>query len=44
MKRFGTLVLWLAIALIGAWAYLTLAVKRGEHINSVYILIAAVCS
>jgi carbon starvation protein len=44
MKRLGTTLLWFAIALLGAWAYLTLAVKRGEHINSVYILIAAVCS
>jgi carbon starvation protein len=44
MKRLGTTLLWFAIALLGAWAYFTLAVKRGEHINSVYILIAAVCS
>ncbi len=42
-KTLGTLV-WLAVALAGAWAYLTLAVHRQEQINSAYILIAAVCS
>src|SRR5918996_6662562 len=37
-------VIWLAVALLGAWAYLVLAVRRGEQINSVYLLIAALCS
>jgi carbon starvation protein len=32
------------IALVGAWAYATLAVRRGEPINSIYILLAALCS
>src|SRR5213596_1448240 len=35
---------WLAIALLGAWAYATLAFHRGEKLNSVFILIAALCS
>jgi carbon starvation protein len=35
---------WLLVALLGAWAYLTLAFKRGEEINSIYILLAALCS
>ena len=35
---------WLAVALLGAWAYLTLALQRGEEISSVYILLAALCS
>jgi carbon starvation protein len=34
-------VIWLAIALLGVSAYATLALHRGEQINSVYILIAA---
>src|SRR5437879_4181466 len=35
---------WLVIALLGAWAYVVLATRRGEAVNSVYILIAALCS
>src|SRR5262249_30508558 len=35
---------WLAVALLGAWAYLTLALRRGEPINSAYILTAALCT
>ena len=38
------LIIWLAVALLGAFAYITLAVKRGEPVNSAYILIAAVCT
>ena len=36
--------LWFLLALVGAWAYATLAWRRGEELNSVYILIAALCS
>ena len=32
------------IALLGAWAYVTLALHRGEQINSVFILTAALCT
>ena len=42
-KAFSTL-LWLGVVLLGVFAYVTLAVKRGEHVNSAYILIAAVCT
>src|SRR5258706_1094412 len=35
---------WLIVALLGAWAYVTLALHRGEHINSIFILIAALCT
>src|ERR1043165_4443034 len=44
MKRTLSPLLWFAVALLGAWAYITLALHRGEHLNSVYILIAALCS
>src|SRR5882724_5605258 len=37
-------VIWLALALLGAWAYIVLATRRGEPVNSVYLLIAALCS
>ena len=44
MKKPLSLLLWIAVALLGAFAYVTLAVKRGEPVNSGYILIAALCS
>src|SRR6059058_2317111 len=44
MKKPISNLFWLAVALAGAWAYATLALHRQEHLNSVYILIAAVCS
>src|SRR5439155_23835698 len=36
--------LWGAVALLGAGAYATLALRRGEHISSAYLLLAALCS
>jgi carbon starvation protein len=35
---------WFLLALTGGWAYVTLALRRGEEINSIYILLAALCS
>src|SRR6201984_3438690 len=44
MKKVVANLFWLALAVVGAWAYATLALHRGEHVNSSYILIAAICS
>jgi carbon starvation protein len=44
MKKVALSLLWLLIALAGAWAYVTIALHRGEPLNSVFILIAALCS
>src|SRR5437867_8087036 len=44
MNKSVKYVIWLAIALLGAWAYLVLATRRGEPVNSAYLLIAALCS
>ncbi len=44
MKKTVALLFWIALALTGAWAYATLAFRRGESLNSVYILVAAICS
>jgi carbon starvation protein len=44
MRKFTLNLLWFGCALGGAWAYATLAWHRGEAINSVYILVAALCS
>jgi carbon starvation protein len=40
MKMLG----WLMVALLGAGAYAVLALHRGETLNSVYLLIAALCT
>src|SRR4029079_14466231 len=44
MKRAAGNLLWVLLALLGAWAYATMAWSRGEHLNSAYILVAALCS
>ena len=44
MKKFIANSVWLLVALLGAWAYGTLALHRGERLNSVFILIAALCT
>jgi carbon starvation protein len=44
VKKMCAPLAWLAVALLGSWAYMTLALRRGEEINSIYILLAALCS
>src|SRR5689334_16514658 len=44
MKKLAMTLFWLILAIAGGWAYATLAIHRGEALNSVYILIAAVCT
>src|SRR3989449_5563786 len=44
MKKVAVKIFWIGLALAGAWAYATLALHRGEQLNSAYILIAALCS
>ncbi|MDB6024199.1 MAG: carbon starvation protein CstA [Verrucomicrobiales bacterium] len=44
MKKTLPKVIWMLVALLGTWAYATIAFRRGEPINSAYILIAAICS
>lgn len=44
MKRFGTVLLWALVIGLGVAAYLTMALRRAEPINSAYILIAALCT
>jgi carbon starvation protein len=44
VKRVAATLVWLLLALLGAWCYATLALHRGERLNSAYILIAALCS
>jgi len=44
MKKTLSLLVWLVVAALGAFAYSTLALRRDEPINSAYILIAAICT
>jgi carbon starvation protein len=44
MKKAAATLIWFLVALLGAWAYFILARHRQEHLNSAYILIAALCS
>jgi carbon starvation protein len=36
--------MWILVAVLGAGAFMALASRRGEQINSIYILTAALCS
>src|SRR5215469_7717506 len=44
MKKLAAHILWFLIALAGAWAYAKIVLYHGEHLNSAFILIAALCS
>ncbi|MDN6633032.1 MAG: carbon starvation protein A, partial [Enterobacterales bacterium] len=42
MKNVRSGLIWLLVALIGAYAFGMLALSRGEHINAVWLVIAAI--
>ncbi|WP_145535943.1 carbon starvation CstA family protein [Yersinia thracica] len=42
MKNVKTVVIWLTVALIGAFAFAMLALNRGENVNAIWLVIAAV--
>ncbi len=44
MKKSVATLFWLLFAVLGAWAYAVLAFRRGEPVNSAYLLIAAICT
>ena len=35
--------LWIIVAIIGAVSFGILAVSRGEHVNAVWLILAAIC-
>jgi carbon starvation protein len=43
MNKAGSMLGWLAIAVVGAFALGTVALHRGETINAVWLVVAAVC-
>ena len=44
MNKILAQLFWFLLAAAGGWAFATLALHRGQEINSVYILIAALCT
>jgi len=44
MRKLWQFIFWTGLALAGAWAYATLAFRRGEPVNSAYLMVAAVCT
>ena len=44
MRKFAAGFFWILLLVAGAWAYATLALARGEPVNSAYILTAALCT
>lgn len=44
MKKVGSWLVWSLVILVGTWAYVLLATRRGEPINSSTLLVAAICS
>jgi carbon starvation protein len=44
MSRACKAIFWTLVSLAGAWGYAVLAFRRGEPVNSAYLIIAAVCT
>ena len=44
MKKSLSVIIWLAVALLGAFGYWTIATQRAEPVNSGFIIIAALCT
>jgi carbon starvation protein len=44
MKNVLAKIFWVALSAAGAWAYATICLQRSEPLNSVFILIAAICT
>ncbi|MCL6375299.1 carbon starvation protein A [Pectobacterium atrosepticum] len=42
MSNVKSIVIWLLVGLAGAFSFATLALSRGEHVNAVWLVIAAV--
>ena len=42
MSNVKSIVIWLLVGLAGAFAFATLALSRGEHVNAVWLVVAAV--
>jgi carbon starvation protein len=43
LKRFLTIVIWVAVAVLGAGALAKIALQRGESLNAIWFVLAAAC-
>ena len=43
MSKLGSNVLWIAVAIVGAFAFAALALGRGESVNAAWLVTAALC-
>src|SRR5712692_5301706 len=44
LKRFLSQLVWAAVAIVAAFCLAAIALNRGEHINSVWLVLAAACT
>src|SRR4029077_4403034 len=44
MPKIFRILIWLVVALLGSVALATIALHRGEQINAMWLVVAAVCS
>ncbi len=44
MPKMLSILIWLAVALLGALALATVALHRGEQINAMWLVVAALCT
>ena len=44
MPKILRILIWLAVALLGALALATIALHRGEQINAMWLVVAAICT
>src|SRR5437870_1655074 len=44
MRRAWSILLWLTVSALGGAAYAVLAFRRGEPVNAIWILLAALCT
>ena len=43
MSGFGAKILWLLVAILGAFCFCYLALQNGESVSAIYLIVAAVC-
>jgi carbon starvation protein len=43
MNKLGSMLLWILVAIVGAFAFAALALGRGESVNAVWLVTAALC-
>src|SRR3990172_8537313 len=44
MRKLASVLIWAAIAALGAAGFAVLALRRGESVNAAWLLVAAVCT